>query len=403
MSYASEEAQFNEDVFLNSTDEPDLPTGYSENFTYGLGQTVDENLSISEYLVRNFNGQSLTDRNEQLRELRNNGTLSDDEFASFITPDTRGIRMPDYSAMAEYANATYGADIRTDTEINDEMFEGLATRRRQAQDVFERQTFTGAVGEVLGGLNAFALEPAAIAAIPLEWLMLGRYAYTLSQATTRLSRASKIAGISATANMATETAIQPILHNWHEEMGVEMTWKDSLFTIASVGAMSGVITGLATGIKSKARFEAEQRNARIRSGDVSVRDVRDILEETRRVTDDIAIDDEATALLRQTENELNSVPDGPAREHFERMDDAERRVNNAVETKPAKDEVEYEIDDKQLALDYETRIASSETMSDMKAKDLFDDVLHGETNAAKRVERMQELHDVMKTCLLGGK
>ncbi len=405
MSYAAEEAQFNEDVASQLTDSPALPTTYAENFQYGIGQTIDQSLSVSDYLVREFNGLAYSDRNDELNALRQSGTLSDEIYESFVEPDNRGLRLPNYSAMADYANEMYGANIRNDDEIQKELREGIETRQRQAQDIFERQTAMGATGEILGSLTGFALEPAGIAAIPLEALMIGRHAYTLSQATTRLARASRIAAISASANMITETAIQPIVFNWREQIGVDMTWEDSLLAIASVGVLSGAITGAASGLKTKKRFRGEQLGRAMEQSlndPLTIREVAATFKSLRQAT--AKIDDEAHGLLRQTEDELNSVPDGSAREHFEQMQAAESRANDP----PLKQEnidVEYELNDAQLDAEFNARLTESESLRELTYGDIAEDLTPAQKiqKASDAISDMRSHSETIKLCLTGGK
>jgi len=398
MTYATEATNFDDSVLANSTDSPGLSTNFGENFITGVGQTIDNNLSISEWFVRDSGGWSLGDRNDELKKLRDSGELTDQEYSSFISSDSRGMKYPDYSAMAEYANNKLGTSIRTDKEINDQMRAGLKGRRERAQDITDRQTTTGFIGNVAGSMTGFALEPAGIAAIPLEGLMLGRSAYVLSQATTRLARASRVAGVSAVANMATETAIQPIMFNWHEEIGVDMTWKDALFNVASVGVLSGAITGAASGIRTKAGFEKEQFAAQLQQkikrgealtvkektildavdeselptvrrdeselptvrrepdDELTVKDVRNTLATVRREADTVVDDREATTLLKRMEDELNTVPNGSAKEHFERMDNTEKKFNEYTNRTVTQKKIDEVIDDQQLEADFDAMV-----------------------------------------------
>lgn len=418
MSYATEEAQFNENIRQNLTDSPKLPSGYSENFQYGLGQTVDQTLSISEEIVREYNGLTLSDRNDELKELRANGTLTDDEYISFVKHDNRGIPTPDYSAMADFANEKYGTTIRNDASIRKELLEGLASRKRQAAEIFGRQSTMGLVGEVLGGLTGFALEPAGIAAIPLEALMLGRYAYTLSQATTRLGRASRVAGVSAAANMATETIIQPTVFNWHEEIGIDMTWKDALFNIASVGVLGGGVTGLASGLKTKKTFRGEQLGSAmeqsLKANDISVAAVADLLSHVRNAAKqnkdkktNIAVNKEAEEILERTEEELRSVwKDEAAEDFFNNVDAAQKRVNSYATATKIYDDVEYEIIDSEVDFEFKKRLETSEEMKQLEWKDVVDtdEFLPGEKNskALTVIQKAQDDIDAIQLCITGG-
>jgi len=295
---------------------------------------------------------------------------------------------------------------------------------------------------VSGSLVGFSLEPAGIAAIPLEGLMMGRAAFTLSQATTRLARASRIAGISATANMATEAAIQPIIFNWNEQIGVDMTWGDALMNIASVGVLSGAISGAASGIKRKATFEAEQLRAQ---GKISAQELIDKLAEINKVVDDATVprpgneptvprpgneptvprpgneptvprpditvkqiadtlqtvrreaiktvdDDQTVKYIRHIENELRSSNIEKAADHFEKMVAAQKRVDDPTIIPKTEQKLDTEIDDIQLETDYKSRIKDNKTFRDLEFND----------NSVKEIEAIEAKEKALNLCLTGG-
>jgi len=422
MSYETEQRQFEENVRNNLTPMPQLSTGYGQNLTVGVGQTIDEALSVSEWIVRDTGGWSYSDRDQKLRDLREEGKITDQEWIAFVKPDNRGMMLPDYSSLADYTNRKYGTEIKNNKTIDSEMREALKQRKEYAQSITGRQTFMGGVGEFAGALTGYALEPAAIAAIPLEGYFIGRAAYQLSQATTRLGRASRVAGISAAANMATETAIQPIVFNWHEDIGVDMTWGDALFNIASVGLLSGVATGMATGIRTKKGFRGEQLGSLmeqelVRAGNqIGVREVANILKQVRKAANEVSEDPEGEAFLKQTEYELESVTDNiSARDHFERMDATEKRISEGVPIARQEEDLDYVIDDAQLESDFESRMLDSQYMNDIEMLDL-DDIdpqagMFGEDidltprekgmNAIKQIEEMDNRARNLDICLLG--
>lgn len=424
MSYETEQRQFEEDVSNSLTPMPQKSTGYGQNFTVGVGQTIDENLSISEWIVRDTGGWSYSDRDQKLRDLREEGKITDQEWIAFVKPDNRGMMLPDYSSLADYANKKYGTEIKNNKTIDSEMREAIKQRKEYALNITERQTGMGSVGEFAGALTGYALEPAGIAAIPLESYFIGRAAYQLSQATTRLARATRVAGISAAANMATETAIQPIVFNWHEDIGVDMTWGDALFNIASVGLLSGVATGAAAGIRTKKGFKGEQLGSLmeqelVRSGDqIGVREVASILKQVRKAASEVSEDPEGDAFLRQTEYELESVTeDISARDHFEKMDATEKRISEGAPVARQEDDLDYVIDSAQLESAFESRMIDSQYMNEIKVLDLddvdpqagmFDEVIdltprEKGMNAIEQIEAMDSRARNLDICLLGVK
>jgi len=90
MSYEAEVRQLRQNSFLRMTDTPQVSSSVGDNFIYGVGQTVDYNLSISENIVRGFDipftnirfggNFDYDKRDDQLNAMRKDGTLSDDEW-----------------------------------------------------------------------------------------------------------------------------------------------------------------------------------------------------------------------------------------------------------------------------------------------------------------------------------
>jgi len=449
VSYETEQRQFDENVNANLTDSPKLPTGFSENYMMGIGQTIDQSLSISESFVRGFDipfyghvggDFNTADRDEELRSMRKSGLISDDEWMSFVTPDNRGIKMPDYSAMAEYENRKHGTNFKTNKEVDAEMRDAVKRRREIAQSTFDRQSGVGFMGEFAGSLHGYVLEPAGLAAIPLEAVMLGRAAYQLSQAATRLGRAAMVGGIVGSANMATEAAIQPIVFNWHEDIGVDMTWGDALTNIVSVGVMTAGVAGIAKGTKFKRTFEAEQKVAKQKQefikqyGKTAYDDVKAIYEKptgekitasqvatlmslTRKTAKTVADDPETEAYLKHYENELNSVPKNvKAEEHFENVAAAESRVNDATPSPVKEEEIDYVIDDSVLDKQFEAMMKDNLEMQEITMRELddsdigldyfgLDDVVRAGKadvqNAIGQIEKRTAKLKQAETCLLG--
>ncbi len=435
MSYESEAAQFDENVALSSTDKPATESGYVENFIFGVGQTVDKSLTISRYMVESAGGYGRSDRNKKLNAMRKDGDLTDEEYQSFVEQTKEGAFRPNYNAMAKYAKSK-GLSIESDQELHDQMRDAVKERTALAQDVFSRQSGAGFAGEILGGFVGYGLEPANLAAIPLEAYYIGRAAYTLSQATTRLGRAARVAGISGATNMAVEVGIQPVLFNWHEQIGEDMTWGDALLNVVSVGVLSGGITGIASGARTKGRFADEQAQAvkqqetiakndalreKIKTEGVeslNAKEVADILSDVRKASKDTVIDKEGDGFVGHIERELKSTdPNVNAKEHFEKIDAAEKKANEYQSPPVAKEDLEPVIDDAQLDMDYTDALLDDLYMNDLTLKDLdpenhefgmfgFDEVgvaTKGDVgNAIKQIENADKKMEQLDVCLLGG-
>ena len=435
MSYASEEQQFNEDLSQLATNAPKLSSDAGENFIYGVGQAVDKGLSISEEIVRYTGGWLLDDRNQKIRDMRKTGEINDEEYMSFVEPDSRGMKLPNYNALAKLAKSR-GADVQTDEEIRKDMRKTLMERTEIANEIFSRQTTGGFLAELAGGVVGYGLEPGVAAAIPLEAFFIGRSAYTLSQAATRLGRGARIAGISAATNAAVETGLQPILFNWREEIGQDMSWGEAIMNVASVAVMSGAITGAASTLKRKATFEAEQFKASIkekikagRADELTANELAYTLKDIKETAKKVVDDPEGEALLKQTEEELSSLPkDKNAKEHLQEMDELDKRMNEAPAPNQRDDIADdiaddFEdggindvIDDMQLEKDFDAAINESLYMKDVAMRNLTDDnplegmfgfdevkvaTKNDVGNAITQIKTADKKIKTIETCLLG--
>jgi len=180
------------------------------------------------------------------------------------------ILKTDYNALAQYVNDRDGTNIRTNEQIDDAMRATLKERKAQADDIFRRQTGMGAMAQFAGGFAGYGLEPMNLAAMVAEPILLAKNAYALSQASTRLGRGLIAGRTAATVGIVSEAAIQPILFNWNEKIGEDMTWSDALVNIASVGVLSGSIGVVASAARTKARFEAEQVASKLSLADKKI-------------------------------------------------------------------------------------------------------------------------------------
>ncbi len=325
MTYATEMREVEQNVQSNLTDRPKLSTGFSENYVASVGQVLDENLSISEQLVRGeglwgqFSDSQFNygDRNKEIMRLRKEGTVTDDEILAFTRTQGRNKhRITNYGMLAEYLQNERGLEIETNEDIDANMRQALKDRKEYAADVVARQNGFGAVGEVAGGFVGYGMEPITIAGVGFESVLLARSAYAMSQATTRIGRALQTAKAGVVAGAVSEAMIQPELFNWKEEIGVDMTWGDALMNIAAVAVTSGVI-GSAAGFLSKGKG-------------MTARDLTEVLSGLQREAKALNLDDEAVQALSQMQKEVETLPKGAdVQEHMEGVDAAAERINNA--------------------------------------------------------------------------
>ncbi len=387
MSYETELREVENQNLLNSTDRPQMPTGFSENAVASIGQIMDENLSISEWIVRESGGWSYDERDQELRDLRKRGAIPDDVWINFTQPQgSSGYPTTNYNSLAKYANEEYGFEVATNEEIDGEMRQALKDRKEYAEGVFARQTGMGAVGEVAGGFVGYGIEPANVIGIVGESLLLSRSAFALSEATTRMGRAIITGKQALAAGVVSETMIQPILFNWHEEIGVDMDWVDALANISSVGVLSGVI-GAGSGALIKGAgpeiFTAEDL-AKVLRG----------LSKANKETDEVM---EAT--VTRMREEAESLPsDTPIKEHFEKVDSTQNKINEEKIISEPEEVVHQGIDISDAELEAEIQIMISEGKEPFA---LFEGNV-GEMEFGKLVDyetKVAERTKIIKTCL----
>ncbi len=328
MSWAIAQREREQFEAMRSTDKPKLSSGYSENFIMGVGQTIDKALSISETFVRESGGWTYEARNKQINDLRKSDQITDEEVLKFTRSVGRSrTKQINYNDLTTYANEKLGLSIQTNEEIDNDMREGLKVRAEMAEEVFSRQSGMGFVGELAGGFTGYSLEPFNTAALIAEPIILGRNAYMLSQASTKLGRALVMAKTSAVVGMTVEAAIQPFLFNWHEEIGVDMSWRDALTNIAAVGVFSGAVGGLSGALSKPVTGITAKEFASLLST---------IRKESKKIIDDDVVGD----IVKQAENNLNGEKENvTAQDHFENIDAAEEKINNPESKGEVEDEV----------------------------------------------------------------
>jgi len=391
MSYAVEMQEFETRTHAMSTDRPQLPSGFGENAIASIGQIMDENLSISEWIVRESGGFSYSDRDDDLKALRKSGDISDDLWISFTEPAGHaGFPVTNYSGLAKYLNKERNLKIPSNEEIDADMRQTLKDRREYAESVFARQTGMGAFGEIAGGFVGYGIEPANVIGIVGESLLLTRSAFALSEATTRLGRAVITGKQALIAGVASETLIQPILFNWHEEIGVDMGWGDALANIASVGVLSGVL-GAGAGALIKGR------GAQI----VTAEDLVQVLRGLSKEAENLGESSQVQAVLKRVQEEVESLPpDTPIKEHMEKVDSTQQKINEErIQSEP--EEVinqGVEISDVDLEKEIQAMIAEGkEPMAMFRGS-------AGDFDFGKLTEyemRIQEKQEILKSCIGG--
>jgi len=221
--------------------------GYSsveENFTAGVGQVFDEESTISRVLWNN--GEQ--ERNQQIKDLAENGTIDEAVMSMFTEKKLRGGRADkvDYSAIAEYLNENKMLDesIDTDEDLDKVRNDELASLRNYRNQIFDTSLVGGSVARFAGSMVASGLDPVNAAAMLIAAPVAG------ARAVSRAMYTASAAGRAAALNMAVAVPIEPFIHSWKETIGIgeQYTLEDSLFNIGASGVLGGAVGGIAAAV-----------------------------------------------------------------------------------------------------------------------------------------------------------
>lgn len=208
-------------------------TGFVENFMSALNVTVDEDLSISQNLNKEFE----LERNGQLEDLVDQGLLSKEERDSFRLGGGRAGEVMDYNSMAAYANKKLDMDIELDDQIEDRLRDKLKDQRDRHQRIRERSNAWGEIGNFTGSFTGYTADPISAAAFVLGPLGAARSAGIVAKVTQG-------AVVGGAEGIVMESAIQPFVYKWKREIGVDYNVSDALASIAMVGGTSATLGGL---------------------------------------------------------------------------------------------------------------------------------------------------------------
>lgn len=215
-------------------------SSFSENFAAGVGQVVDEELSISSFL----HDEGISTRNQKIRNLVADGQIEQEIIDSYTTGNPgRGTKV-DYNAIAEYINWAEVLDekLDTDLELTTIRDDELARRRAYRNEVFDTSLTGGYVGKLLGGFTAGSLDPINVGTMFLAAPIAG------AKAASKAMYALKAARNSAALNAGVSIPIEPFIHSWKEEIGAEYTLSDSLINIGASGVLGGLVGGLGAAV-----------------------------------------------------------------------------------------------------------------------------------------------------------
>ena len=212
-------------------------TGFGENFQAAVGKTADTMMSISRYI----NEEPLRERRDIIRRYREIGGIPDSVWNASRTRGPRGPQR-DYDMLARYVNATFQEKLLSEEEIRKRIRSDVNQRVDYASGVFERQTGAGAVGEFMGEMTAYSVDP-----VLLPSYFVGGPA--AARGISYLASFGRAAAATGAAEMGLEAINQPIVYDWNDEIGQEYTVTDALSTIALAGIIPATVSGTSASIR----------------------------------------------------------------------------------------------------------------------------------------------------------
>ena len=224
--------EFNQSVVPSSYVEE---ASFGETFAASVGQTFDEDLSISSML----NLEGFNQRQQQVKELGDSGAFDINKYTS-------GVGDVDYNKLGQDFPEF---KLKTDKELFEERKALLKQRRDYAQDVFERGN---GMAQFLGMATAFMLDPINIATMPIAT------AGTAAKGLSTIGRAIQVGRNEAGLAVATELMIQPLVYQHKHAIDSPFEFTDALANIATaatgafaIGSAVGGISGYLKAVREK--------------------------------------------------------------------------------------------------------------------------------------------------------
>jgi hypothetical protein len=209
---------------LNFQEEYVPRADFGDVFAASVGQTIDEELSISSALNR----EGWSDRRSKIEAMIDSGAIDRRDYTKRIG---RGKRFDYDKAASDFE------EIKSDEELTEERNALLKSRREYAQDVFDRGS---GVARFLGAGNAFMLDPLSIATMPLS------YSVGAARGLAAVGRSAVKAGA---IESVVEAGIQGFVSQHKDEIDSPYAWQDAIANIATAATGAALLTGTGAGIK----------------------------------------------------------------------------------------------------------------------------------------------------------
>jgi len=226
------------------------PSSSGESFDAAVGQAIDEDLSTSKFgwstmdLIPGSGDIDYThndDREEQIHALIDSGELPENYLDNFQTKPAYMGYTTDYESASDAINQDFDFDkkFKTTEELHAERVKELDSRRAYAQDIQRR--YDGWFAPLAGGVVGFGTDPVISAG---SLVAPALYSAGLGVKMSRSALATSMTKRGALIGAGLQAPIEPFIHSWKEDIGVDYTLSDSMFNIAASGFFSGAVDGL---------------------------------------------------------------------------------------------------------------------------------------------------------------
>lgn len=206
------------------------PTTFTQNWQTAMHLNMYENMSTSRSrLMREYTQP----RNKTILESVRTGKFPEREFRGFrVGVGHDGINW----RLAAVRARQLGIEVETDDEILQRIRDDLDIYRKHAEDVFGRQSVTGAIGEFSGYAHTDMLDPLLM---PGLFVGYGQAAVGSRFLATSLKTGIKIGAAEAGLELVRQFPVT----DWKNDIGADYDVFDALSTIAMTG---GFAFGLGT-------------------------------------------------------------------------------------------------------------------------------------------------------------
>lgn len=256
---------------LNSTpaaEQPGVPSSFGEVWQTSLGQTIENDLSVS-FALKEWLDGIYAERNKKIDGLIANGDMP--AMYKEMVGDTVS-----YGEAAWIARDKYGLNIRTDDDVNAIIRDDLKRSKAYADDVFQRAPWYTTPARFGGTIHGYMVDPINMAGMLIG---LGPEAKGASYLANAIRAGVKTAAIVG----GLETGIQASVYSWKNDVGIDYSVSDALKNIA---AATGGAFVFGAGLKTVGQF-AERTSAFLKSrrlsrllaeGDPAAKEAKALLE-----------------------------------------------------------------------------------------------------------------------------